>query len=408
MGRILKKKELPERSDVTLDEYPWPTFSECEMVGTDNPRNSVILAAAHTQHYLVKNIRIPPEFMRQFRVPQKAKTPPDLSEDYSRTQREMALRRRKKSMDEDDEISLELADIMQRDGPVGSWKKRTTDGAQNAGGEVSALETSPTDTSAPDSVDTEAEPVSAPQFVETSLPQPGFSSDVQGGIEQFDEESEVPTTSAAASAESHQESPPVAVSAEEREELRAFARQEGFDDGHRAGYEDGFRAGEERGEAAAQSRWEKRIAGISDIIREIGVKQAEILMHGEELFIEFTKIAAQSVLRAQIGASDDTLRSLFLQVVSPLMEATKITLDVATDDVDRVRRVLSSDPEIKGKITVRENAQLAVGDFRVEADNELIVSDLAASVASVVDELRERLNLESEEEVTMSSEVKVG
>lgn len=387
MGRMLKKNKVEESPEVRVETYPWPSFIESDILLPDNPRGSVILERTHTQDDIERNVRVPPEFKRPLATAEKLKPPADLSEEYERTQREMALRRRKKSLDDEEDVNLELSDLMQKSETSTHW-----------GGRRGEKEQPP--------------PAEAPPAQHAQQVPPAAHPPVPGPV-QHSAAPAVPSPVAEPVAHEHTiteeiDSPPPAISEEELQQLREQAYQEAFAqgeaegreaghaEGQRLGYEDGFRSGEERGEAAGLSRWEERFRQISAIAAEIGEKQAEILQHGEELFLEFTKIAAQSILRAQVQVHDESLRNLFRQVMQPLVEASVITVEAPPEDVSRMQRVLAE--ETQARITVRENPALKPGDFRVEADKEMVVADLAASVAAIVDDLKRNLSATAEEE----------
>ncbi len=400
-GRFISKDEQKKYPDIEVAAFSFGDFATSSMIIPDNPRKSLVLTKLHTESELRNKVHEPPQFRAQLQPRSNVMSPEDMTADHARTLEELRIKNRRKMMDEEEAVAQELADMMERNrGTLGqvSWKVSAKDEKQKPADQratvTAAAEMADAAAARPETLQAAASLANAAGVVEKHPVSEEEKPVLQQAVEHLQ----------AAQNEVHLERMREVIRSEIQEEAYAagFAqgRQEGIangreegvslgreEGGHR-GYEDGFRSGETRGEMAGEAKVEKSLALISEIAHHIDILRSEILATGQEIFVEFAKAATESILRTQIALDDSTLRSFLLQTMSPFAEKAFLHIEVNGFDVNRISQVLAQYPDLQKKVKVRENRELAVGDFRVEADNEVVLVDIKRAVNDFMESVK--------------------
>lgn len=404
-GKLIKLEDAALRRTLEVQEFPWADFGPLDFVVADNSRKNVLIKQFHDPGELQEKVRVPEEFRRQLGPKSQPVFPEDLTEAYRQSQRELDLRRRRRMLDEDEIIAMELAEIVARkeqaktrDAAVA--KKQAQDAAAAAAGE--------------------SDPAAAlDDQAGTSLPANDVLQDARSagaaalrGAGDAPGEEPPPTMTRVGSAVTQDES---ARAADLSEELReeAFAtghargleagRAEGFaagrEDGHAvgrsAGFDEGFREGEEKGMAASMSRQARYFELIAGTARELDGLRTEILGAGKDIFIELVKICAEKVLRRQASLDARALSDLFQSVIGQFAENHPVTVEIHPDDAVRFQKAVRASEGGRGEGTrslkVVGNPALEPGDMKVDAGTEVVFVDLRKSVDALVDKLAPEL-----------------
>jgi flagellar biosynthesis/type III secretory pathway protein FliH len=164
---------------------------------------------------------------------------------------------------------------------------------------------------------------------------------------------------------------------------------EGLEQGRLAGYEDGFIDGEAKGVAAAEARTERYFSLLAQALSELETLRGEVLRAGQDIFLEIANLCCEKILRQKLGSSDEALKKLFLSAVEAYADAHRVTLEMSPSDAARMKGAFDSG--VQAKVVVRENPDLAPGDFRADSDKEILTVDLKRAVEGLIEGLRAEL-----------------
>ncbi len=413
-GRFISKGEQERYKDIEVAAYSFGELVGDEMLIPDNPRKSLVQKKLHTEHEIAHKVHDYPQMRAVLQARSTILNPEDLNVDFARTQEELRIKNRRKMMDEEEAVAQELADMMERNRESleqVSWKVGAKESSAKPSNKretaVAAAEMAEASEARPEKVHAAAAFASAAGVRESQNQQVshGEKPVMDKALEHFH----------AAQNEAELEELKAKIATEIREEVRRESYEEGFqqgrtagmqagreegiaqgqEQGSRLGYEDGFRSGEQRGEIAGEAKVDKTLSLIGEIAHQIDILRSEIVASGQEIFVEFAKVASESILRSQLSLRDETLRNFLLHTMTPFTEKAFLTIDVNGVDVKRVMRVLKEYPDLEKKVKVRENRELAVGDFRVEADNEVVIVDLKKAVNDFMESIKSEIFAEN-------------
>jgi flagellar biosynthesis/type III secretory pathway protein FliH len=396
-GRFITAEMLDKIGTIEIESFTWTNLGSDEMLVPDNPRRSVILAGLHEKRELSEKVTIPRQFDERLGVKADPIFPIDLTDDYVRSQEELLFKKKRKMLDEDEAVALELAEAIKGGKhPLqtpGRWKK----GAE--AGEESKQE----DSANGDSAEAKRDAAARAQGENESVKRP--AADMRGAPAAAPDElsSQVPVQSSVAMAE--------AVSAGDLTELREQARSEGYavgleegraagsaeieqarsqghEQGTKQGFDEGFRVGEERGEIAGEEKVQSTLTMLNEVVKQIDLVRSEILASGQEIFLEFAKVACESIIRGQLAVHDETLRAFMKQTLTPFVERSFIVIEVSQSLAPKVNSLLGEMADLQRKVRVKESSTMADGDFRVEADNEVVIVDLKKAVEALLEKVK--------------------
>ncbi len=403
-GRFLSKKTQSKLGVTAVESFVFGDLDN-KMIIPDNPRKSLMLKSMHTEEELRKKVLDAQQFKQQLAAKSKPFLPEDLNAEYARTQEELRVKNRRKLMDEEEAVAQELADMMERNKAGAdqmSWK-----GGQRPSGQKPDQHSNSQGGIASETTAAEMENASS-LSVETVHVAAGIAAaagvrEQAGGM--------MPGVHAPFESNSPANFEPMNEAERERirEEVMHDAWQAGFEEGKTAGFEsgveegrtsgreegqklgfaEGFSSGEVRGEAAGEAKVERMLSLLGEVMRQIDIVRSEILASGQGIFVEFAKLATETILRTQLSFHDETLKAFLVHTMTPFTDKNFLTIEMNPSEAARVSKVLVEYPDLQKKVKVKENSQLAQGDFRVEADNEVVVVDLKKVVSEFVDSLKD-------------------
>ena len=438
-GKLVKAEEFKKKTYLEVQEYPWKEFTEDSVLFTDNARKNIVRASAHLQEELDQKIKRPAEFDKIFANKSKMLMPADLNEDYERTQHEMMMRKRKRLLDDEELFNLEMAD-MGGTAPslVSGWTKRHEKGEAPHG----AAETHATASPAPSAVSAvSGSPATSPLPANSTFPNARASASTPpAGHSANPVPNPVPTAAAEpphfrVSELSHR-SPelnetvlqnqsafldPALVNSQSQasqttleeakragyeeglREGREVGRMEGMEHGQKAGFavgqsqgfEFGVREGETKGLMMADQKSDRFAELTTKTLAELEYLRKNLLLAGQDIFVEIANLASEKLLRAKLKSSDTALKSLFTSAVEMYSESHKLSLEVSEADAIRVKSVLAEIGHSRevgtSRLQLKVNPHLETGDFRIESDAEIMSHDLKKSIADLVESLRSEL-----------------
>jgi flagellar biosynthesis/type III secretory pathway protein FliH len=398
-GRFLTAEMVEKLGTVEIEPFSWANLGSDEMLVPDNPRRSVILAGLHEKRELEQKVSIPREFDETIGAKSRPLFPIDMTEDYRRSQEEVLFKKKRKMLDEDEAVALELAEAIKGGKhPLqspGRWKKGG-EGERSAGTKDDSAATEEQGSAKQDekivrSVEGQISKKAVPELRDSSRREISETATEmadarQGLAPEFVNSEALAEMREAARSEGY------AVGLEEGRQAGAAeveaARAEGHEQGQQKGYDEGFRVGEERGEIAGEAKVQNTLTMLNEVVHQIDLVRSEILSSGQEIFLEFAKVACESILRGQLMVHDETLRLFMKQTLTPFVERSFITLEVSQGMGSKVTALLVDMGDLQRKVRVKESSAMPEGDFRVEADNEVVIVDLKKAVESLLETVK--------------------
>jgi|GEM_PF-658739 len=406
-GKLVKKGQLEALGYLELQDYPWLHFKEETLLFPDNPRKSVVRHTLHTESEMKDKVREPALFERAFGPRARTLIPTDLTEEFIRSEHEITLRKRKRMLDDEELFNLELADLHdQGENLEGIWSKRGAPGEpdspqqaapqQQAGSRAqSALQQQAAQAAQA------AQQGPKPHEVEPTVPlaiTPLVQNDaaLQRALE------EARARGFAEGLESGRE----AGHTEGFERGSGEGRSQGYEEGHSEGLSHGaeegrassegagFAEGEAKGVAAAEARADRYFKLLAATFGELETLKREVLLAGQDIFVEIANLATEKIIRQKLGASDEALRKVFEHAIGLYDQTHRLTLEMNPSDAARMREALTETTKARGtpaSLVLRENSTLEAGDFKVESDKEILTVDLKRAVEGLIEDLRGEL-----------------
>ena len=395
-GKLLKKNDkMLSDEGLEVHEYPWLDFSVESIVFTDNPRKNVIRKDFHDPQELSSKVKTPDSFSRPLAVKTTPLVPLDLTEDYKANLAEAQVRKRKRLMDEDEIFSLEIAELDVPGHQVDdrwSRKSKSKNDTEPVADVVAGVAPQATGASNPSGA--------APQPVAQSV----LQSVVKSELDKATTEEKIDTLAQQGQSVSQDEIEKLKNRAWEESYQAGF--KQGFDDGipqgetagfaegvergKTEGFDSGFRDGEERGSAALDSKSNKYFSTLVEALTELEKLKNEILASGEDIFMELAKICCEKLVREQIQMSDESLKRIYESAVESFADKDRLSVEMHPSDAARLHKILASQGQTL-RVRVEENAAFEPGDFKVEADHEIVTVDVKKALELLLENLRGEL-----------------
>lgn len=372
-GKLVKKSNEKVMDLLDMENYPWLHFSEQSIIFPDNVRRTVILEKMHDPLEFKEKVTNPKDFDAIFAPKSRPLIPTDMTEDFKRGQREMAKRRRRNLMDEEELMALDLAEMEQHELEKEIKNKKKNPNKKTVGNKFfkfvpsSSIENKESEkvVTEPSEFSNKQEPV---QHVQPILDE----KEIEEKWNQAKEDG---------FAKGHKEG----FDKGEHE-----GREEGFKKGFEDGSSNGYRSGEERGMVAAESKYERAFGNISEAATRMDKLKVSLLQDGKEVFLELVKLCCERILREQIKGSDASLSKLFDEVIKSYNASTSLTIQMNPNDAERIRKYLDSLKE-SGRIQIKENSSLEVGSFQVENDTGVSLVDIKKNVDHIIQSIKSEL-----------------
>ena len=343
--------------------------------------------------------------------------PQDLNEDYQKTQTELALRKRKTMLDDEELFSMEMADLLneqkEKNGEnplLSTWRPPASPEKENADGFV-AMQFQPKPTPTPERHS------DRPANVREVLQPETVSSKTVGQEAAHAQEASAPQETAYGQAAYGQaayaqglEEGRTAGFEEGREsghkEGFAQGQQEGFNAGHEEGveqgmqkghasgfeqgqaegFEGGYREGEAAASAAVSHKSDRYFSLIAKTVAELDGLRKDLLLAGQDIFVEIANICAEKIIRLKLKSSDDALKEVLRNAVELYADSHKFSIEMNPTDVARMR----SFPDL-GKVRFIENEKMESGDLKIETEKEIMSVELSRAIEQMIQDLRDKI-----------------
>ncbi len=373
VGKLVKKSNEKVMNLLDMESYPWLHFNEQGIIFPDNVRRSVILEKMHDPQEFNEKVIIPKDFNVAFAKKSNPLIPTDMTEDFKRGQRDMAKRRRRTLMDEEEAMAMELAEIEHHE--LVKDEKSNKKNVTKKTDESKFAVFTPSSNVQKNESQKEVEANAIPNHSDPVLQQPSAEVNEKQIEEKYNQA---------------------------KEEGFEKGRQEGFEKGEKEGKEDGFkkgfedgsaigyRSGEERGMIAAESKYERAFENISEAASKMDHLKESLLLEGKDVFLELTKLCCERILREQIKGNDASLAKLFDEVIKTYSSSTSLSIQMNPHDAERIRKHLDSIKE-SGRIQIKENSSLEAGSFQVENDTGVSLVDIKKNVDLIIQNIKSDL-----------------
>ena len=385
-GKLVKKSNERLMNLLDMESYPWLHFNEQGIIFPDNVRRSVILEKMHDPHEFNEKVTNPKDFDAPFAQKSHPLIPTDMTEDFKRGQREMARRRRRTLMDEEEAMAMELAEIEHHE-----VEKETKGNKKNINKKKenekfvkftpsSSIEKKETQTVTNETPTNEISKQSEP------MPQP-----IPQPVPVMDEkqvEEKIMKAKEDGFSKGHKEG---------FEKGEQEGKEEGFKKGYEEGSANGYRSGEERGMVAAESKYERAFGNISEAAIRMDQLKQSLLQEGKDVFLEIAKLCCERILREQIKGNDASLAKLFDEVIKSYSASTSLSIQMNPNDAGRIRKHLDSLNE-SGRIQIKENSSLEAGSFQVENDTGVTLVDIKKNVDLIIQGIKSDLFKDQEDD----------
>ena len=205
------------------------------------------------------------------------------------------------------------------------------------------------------------------------------------------------------------------LTAEEIEQIRQDAYQEGFEQGktegkeagHAEGLEQGHAEGLEKGhqEGIEAGREEGREAINEAIVR--WQQLAEQLVSpiervdeaAEQQLLNLAVMLAESVLRTEIKSNKESLLAALHESISALPFNTEIAeIHMHPDDIELLKQEYDDEALAENKWIIKPEPSFELGDLTVATPNSLIDRTVKSRIKQTIDEFVKQANLSTEDE----------
>ena len=188
---------------------------------------------------------------------------------------------------------------------------------------------------------------------------------------------------------------PVEEVIQEKSIIEAKNDKEMQEKGYEVGYLDGFKNGEERAIKSQESKYETVFQNIAHVVDQIEKLKDSLYAESKDVFIEIIKLCSEKVLREQIKFSDNSLFSLFDEVIKSISQKASMKIELNAQDLARLKNHIEK-LGIQDRVTLKEDKDKLSGDFTVESERGISIVSLQKTVENLVDKLKTELFSEEE------------
>ena len=111
-GRLLKKDKEQSLKYIQVEEFPWNSFKETDIITADNLRKNILHVKYHSKKELSKKVKHLSKFDEKFTAKTTPLYPIDLTDDYLKTQENISTRKKNQTPWQDDNISLKDLNLL--------------------------------------------------------------------------------------------------------------------------------------------------------------------------------------------------------------------------------------------------------------------------------------------------------
>lgn len=421
-GRLMKREHIPKDNEFfKIEEYSWLNFKQEDLVTADNLRATVVSHDLHDPQILLKKVTVPKQFMSALRSPARPLYPVDLSDDYRKFVQETIQRKKSRNFDDDDTATIDFSEIAtppDLEDRMSRWKAKQKDASQTV---AAGASTGTTPEAAPETThEPSVEPVPSapagdpPQGAAAEETPRSFvrmrpASDVsqaardkvlarlnemtgggvpdtldagalaeENGLEDEDEDEE----GDGGSEHAHHDPRSVAgaeLGAETASELTSIPQmprpqddESALADAFERGRLEGEESGRVEGHRLALEQFKEIHTALEQTVLHLNEMKQQVLGEGREIFLEMLKLTAEGLLRSQLRFSDQDLLKLFQSAVESVGTKHPITISAHPTTVSRLKSQLTSADLPFSSVEWRGDAQIPVGDFTFDSQEEVL------------------------------------
>jgi hypothetical protein len=380
-GKIVKANSK-QFSKLQMQDYRWMHLRESDLVLPDNPEQSIILEKYHDPAELAQRIQNAENINSSLGTPKEPLWPIDLTQDYILDQKEIAKRKKRTRMDEEEIVSMELANF---DAEHGEKEKVHWSGKSGGRASESNLNKAKVSHQTPEVAKNVAEKAVTSQPNKPDMPLPA---------QNLEKKEETPSPNwhelvqkareegYQKGMQDQQKNTPIPISPEEIEEQAEELAQHKFSDLKQQWDLDSSRLIEEQVSEKLKFNLEKQEEMLAESVLEIQKLKTEILEFGKEIFMEFIKVSSEKILKNQLLYSDESLISIYEECMGQLKKGSKTKLTASKAIVTRLESVL--DESQKEGVTFAVSTDDHSVQLTVESDQLVAQFNLKDQVEKLV------------------------
>lgn len=446
-GRLLKKNKEQSLNYIQVEEFPWSSLKEVDLITADNLRKNILHVKYHSNKELSKKVTRFSNIDKKFSPKTTPLYPVDLTKDYLETQENLNIKKKTKILDSKNDLSLKDLNIF-------SEKNFTKKIAKDEDAQSPVLEK--------DNVQTSLKELTSkkdPSDIKTR--QENSFKDINQNKENLEKKEELDKIKAEDTIKEkklHEEKKNLTHDVISKEEdikskikMKNLENKKNFnqnlplekkedslersedikknpppnnasldidknaaskmtlnekklqDDNQNIKKVNNIKKEEQNHELSASTEKpkfdEKYLNKLEDSLTKIEKAHKELNQNAQDVFIEILKISSEKILREQIKLSDDYLKNCFKSLSDEFKKET-LQIEISHSDSERFKRVIDESNILKN-VKILENPAIEEGDFRIETKNKISVFNLKKIIDTLFNDIKKHLNLEetSKEEI---------
>ena len=439
-GRLLKKNKEQSLNYIQVEEFPWSSLKEVDLITADNLRKNILHVKYHSNKELSKKVTRFSNIDKKFSAKTTPLYPVDLTKDYLETQENLNIKKKTKILDSKNDLSLKDLNIF-------SEKSFTKKIAKDEDTQAAVLENDNIQTSLK-----ELTPKKDLSDIKTS--QENSFKDINRNKENVEKKEELDKIKAEDTIKEkklHEEKKTLTHDVLSKEEdIKSKIKMKNLENKKNFNQnlplekkEDSLEKNEdikknppannasldvdkeaaskmtlnekklqddnqdikkvnnikkEEGNLELSSRAEKPkfdekyLNKLEDSLTKIEKAHKELNQNAQDVFIEILKISSEKILREQIKLSDDYLKNCFKSLSDEFKKET-LQIEISHSDSERFKRVIDESNILKN-VKILENPAIEEGDFRIETKNKISVFNLKKIIDTLFNDIKKHLNLE--------------
>ena len=111
-GRLLKKDKEQSLNYIQVEEFPWNSLKEVDIITADNLKKNILHVKYHSKKELSKKVLPLSKFNEKFTPKTTPLYPIDLTDDYLKTQENISTRKKNQNLRQEDNINLKDLNLL--------------------------------------------------------------------------------------------------------------------------------------------------------------------------------------------------------------------------------------------------------------------------------------------------------
>lgn len=199
-----------------------------------------------------------------------------------------------------------------------------------------------------------------------------------------------------------QEHQAATVTAQDLEQIRHSAHQEGQEQGYKKGHEsglinghdEGYQQGLEQGKLdghqqgydQGKSEVEAQLSVLNQLVAQLHRPLDQQEQQIEQALLTLALDVAKKIVHTEVTQSPQPIIQAIGEGVKLLATNESITIRLHPQDLDRVQQVSNSEQLLQGNLLLAEDLTLSVGSCTVESNMSNVEFDLTSRIAQVFDD----------------------